>query len=407
MSESLTALAADLEPFVKGYIEEVVGEHRGTSGHGASDDEFIVKLFDVSASEVREYEHNAAGFDAALAEAASGDLITIPPGTIPDAHTIGAGIEVRGAGINSILSGDLTVNNGILNNLFVSEIDPGAAFLYGIEQGTLSGNGIFGFGHDIGSGAGNPQYCIIGGSTNVVAGDWNIVGGEENNLNWACTDSIVAGFSHVLTDGFTVCFGRNHTISSDYGGIFAGHTNEASATYAVILGGTGCIASGAYSLAWGTQAKTSHAGAMLLADRSAFDFASGIADEFAVRATGGFRFVSAIDGAGATTHEMAVEPNGVVTTDSGRILGTTRITGVTTLDATYDEVFADSDGGAYTVTLPAGVQGTRYRIINCGSSGNDLTIDGNGAEKVRGALTQTVSDGEILVLVYDATEGWW
>jgi len=35
-----------------------------------------------------------------------------------------------------------------------------------------------------------------------------------------------------------------------------------------------------------------------------------------------------------------------------------------------------------------------------------VTIDGDGAETVRGALTQALADGEILILVYNATEGW-
>ena len=33
------------------------------------------------------------------------------------------------------------------------------------------------------------------------------------------------------------------------------------------------------------------------------------------------------------------------------------------------------DGGAIEIDLPAGVEGTHYKLINCGSSGNDLTVN--------------------------------
>lgn len=82
-------------------------------------------------------------------------------------------------------------------------------------------------------------------------------------------------------------------------------------------------------------------------------------------------------------------------------------------DSPYDALAADqvifcqTDGGAITVNLPAGIEGTNYKIINCGSSGNDVTIDGDAAETVIGDLTQTLADGEVLELHYNAIEGWW
>ncbi|GAG29367.1 unnamed protein product, partial [marine sediment metagenome] len=43
---------------------------------------------------------------------------------------------------------------------------------------------------------------------------------------------------------------------------------------------------------------------------------------------------------------------GVLVTESGRVVNTNRITANTTLDETYHEVFCDTDGGEFTVTLP-------------------------------------------------------
>jgi hypothetical protein len=94
--------------------------------------------------------------------------------------------------------------------------------------------------------------------------------------------------------------------------------------------------------------------------------------------------------------------------ESGMILQTDRITSNTTLTGDHNQVFVDTDGGAVTITLPAGVDGTHYRIINTGSSGNDVTITPDGAELLIGANSNfTLYDAESLDMVYETTEGWW
>jgi len=89
-------------------------------------------------------------------------------------------------------------------------------------------------------------------------------------------------------------------------------------------------------------------------------------------------------------------------------VATNRITGNITLDTTYHTVYCDSDGGAFTVTLPAGDDGRYYRIINTGTSGNDVTIAPNGTELLTGAnSSRTLSDGSVIILTYEPTEGWY
>ena len=70
-------------------------------------------------------------------------------------------------------------------------------------------------------------------------------------------------------------------------------------------------------------------------------------------------------------------------------------------------LFCDTDSAAITVNLPIGIEGQNFKIINCGTSGNDVTVDGNGTETVYGELTQAISDGEVINIHYNETKGWW
>lgn len=92
----------------------------------------------------------------------------------------------------------------------------------------------------------------------------------------------------------------------------------------------------------------------------------------------------------------------------GRIVTIDRYTANQTLTAANHTVFGNTDGGAFTVTLPVGVAGTEYRIVNTGTAGNSLAIAPNGAESLLGQNTNfTLYDGEALVVAFDSTEGWF
>ena len=93
---------------------------------------------------------------------------------------------------------------------------------------------------------------------------------------------------------------------------------------------------------------------------------------------------------------------------SGRILNVSRYTTTQTLGTSDHHVAGDTDGGAFTITLPAGVAGTEYKIANTGTSANDLTIAPDGAELLIGVNDNfTLADGEALNITYEATEGWF
>ena len=89
-------------------------------------------------------------------------------------------------------------------------------------------------------------------------------------------------------------------------------------------------------------------------------------------------------------------------------MGTTRVTTTYTILVTDGVIFCNTDGAAFTATLPAGTQGRTFRVINSGSSGNDLTLAPDGSEHLFGANTNfTLFDGESLELTYDTTDGWY
>ncbi len=97
----------------------------------------------------------------------------------------------------------------------------------------------------------------------------------------------------------------------------------------------------------------------------------------------------------------------VFTRSGGLNVKTTRTTTTATLDATNYDVPCDTDGGAFTVTLEAGVAGTVHRISNTGTSANNLTIAPDGAELLIGVNSNfTLFDGESLTIIYEGSEGW-
>ncbi|MCP4937331.1 MAG: hypothetical protein GY927_24760 [bacterium] len=100
--------------------------------------------------------------------------------------------------------------------------------------------------------------------------------------------------------------------------------------------------------------------------------------------------------------------NGTITSTGGRFKNTSRYTTTQTILATDDVVFANTDSAAWTATLPAGVEGQTFKIINSGSSGNTLTIEPDGSEDLLGMNSGfTLADRETLVITYNSNDGWF
>jgi hypothetical protein len=177
-------------------------------------------------------------------------------------------------------------------------------------------------------GADSRSSTIAGGSYNRIADSCThavITGGGENSIGTNSNFSwIGGGMNNVIgnnSPNATIAGGiRNHVgISADTstigGGIFnaasagvatvgGGYQNNAAGSYATIPGGRGNVANN-YAFAAGFQARALHSGSFVWADASDADafapfvFSSIATNEFAVRATGGVRFVTAIDASGS------------------------------------------------------------------------------------------------------------
>jgi hypothetical protein len=146
------------------------------------------------------------------------------------------------------------------------------------------------------------HYGTVGGGLGNRVGDGS---GSASDRAFA---TVGGGFNN-LASGYssTVGGGGANIAAGNWSTIGGGSVNRAFGHRSTIAGGADNVAAGDHSWAGGRRAKThsagatpvAHAGSFAWADSADLDFNTVAADEFAVRSTGGVRFVVAIDGAGA------------------------------------------------------------------------------------------------------------
>jgi hypothetical protein len=165
--------------------------------------------------------------------------------------------------------------------------------------------------------AGDIFATVGGGRENISRGAYSTVGGGNGNAAGGIAASISGGYLNICDGSYaTVNGGVFNTCSNSYstvgggqrnfsGGTLAtvggGGNNTSSGLYSTIPGGAENTATADYSFAAGNRAKADNQGSFVWADSSAFDFHSALANQFAVRCTGGAKFVTAIDNTGAQT----------------------------------------------------------------------------------------------------------
>ncbi len=222
---------------------------------------------------------------------ASGDVSTISGGSTNAAS--GEASSIGGGFGNQALQIDATVGGGSLN-------------LAGAANAVVSGGTV--------NTASGISSVVAGGEENIASAQNAVVGGgllnETNNLNGTIaggTLNLSSGDSSTIAGGF---FNDANDLDATVGG---GSENIASGAAATIPGGSQNIAAGDLSFATGLGATVdaAHNGATLFADSRVFFFFSDRANEFAVRATGGVRFVTSISGnTGEPLNGVKLNPGG-------------------------------------------------------------------------------------------------
>ena len=136
--------------------------------------------------------------------------------------------------------------------------------------------------------------AVAGGSGNFATGDSATAGGGLSNRAYADYSTVAGGDANVAGSA------NGDTKSAHYATVSGGSHNAATGAFSTIPGGAGNSAAGDYGFAAGRRAliNAAHAGTFLFADSNDSDFVSTAANEFAARATGGVRFVTAIDAVG-------------------------------------------------------------------------------------------------------------
>jgi hypothetical protein len=141
---------------------------------------------------------------------------------------------------------------------------------------------------------------VGGGSFNTAGANATVGGGTQNNAS-GFNATVAGGAGNNATANYVTIGGglANHA-GGIYGTVGGGYGNTGSGSFSTVPGGFRNEAAGDYSFASGRRAivAATHDGAFLYADSNDFDFHSAAADEFAVRATGGVRLVTAIDDSG-------------------------------------------------------------------------------------------------------------
>jgi trimeric autotransporter adhesin len=239
---------------------------------------------------------NWIGTNAPAATIAGGHLNSIERDAAE--ATIGGGLQ------NKIAEGAFRANiaGGYLHTIEAQAI---AAFIGGgISNMVSSYYSTVGGGSRNRVASSSPYSTVSGGGDNIIAANSRsgaIGGGGENQILSDSWRSTIAG-------GKLNQIGINSSHSAVGGGL--SNRIAANADRATIPGGSSNLVSAPLSLAAGYRAHALHTGTLVWADSSETDFVTTTPNEFAVRATGGARFVSAIDANGDPSSGVLLESGG-------------------------------------------------------------------------------------------------
>jgi hypothetical protein len=229
-----------------------------------------------------------------------------------DSATVAGGYGNRASGSYASISGG-TINAALEVNAAVAGGSGNTASERHSFIGGGTSNTAAGFASVAAGGVYNASraaYAAVGGGiSNAAGGRGAVVAGGAGNAAEGDDSAITGGLNNRVSGNYgTIAGGRANRAGSAgsgpgdaaYASVGGGDSNQASGAYSVVPGGASNSAAGAYSLAAGRRAKVqdAHTGAIVFADAMDLDFRSAAGNEFAVRATGGARWVTAVDDRG-------------------------------------------------------------------------------------------------------------
>ncbi len=205
-----------------------------------------------------------------------------------------------GAGGNSVTDAYGTVGGGYSN-----------------RAGTLTGAPLTSTSSTVAGGENNVAEgfasAVTGGAQNKASGVLAVVGGGLSNQATGLHSAVFGGQGNLASgEKAFVGGGISNQAVGEVSSIFGGTSNVASGAASSVLGGLGNSAQGIAAVASGYYAQAVHNGSFVWADVGSNGFASTTNNQFSVRATGGARFVTAVDGAGTPTRTVSINNNGTL-----------------------------------------------------------------------------------------------
>jgi hypothetical protein len=314
----------------------------------------------------------------------------------------GANSTISGGYSNATSAADAVIAGGIFNTASGTRSVVGGGFsnLSSLDYATIAGgtgNIASGFAAFIGSGTGS-----------TASGSYSVIGGGASNTASAQASAILGGFYNVAEHSGAICLGSGGRSVANYD-IVAARTESA-----------GAIANNYFRLV-GAVADM-HLGHQV--DQAAISGASNQLLLHTINASNQSKYIGLVAPSALTVTQLYTLP---LVVDAGKFLKTDA-SGITSWDtptavapvvvsagpyaATNGQyVFADTSGGAFTITLPgAPAVGTTIRIGDAKGTWltNNITLD-PGALKIRGVVATfplNVSFMAVDVVYIDAAYGW-
>jgi hypothetical protein len=218
----------------------------------------------------------------------AGEASTVTGGAWNTAEFFNATV---GGGTNNTASAQEATVSGGVNNRALARFS------------TVGGGGV--------NTASDLNATVGGGGGNAASGRYSTVGGGTENQA-SSLSALVSGGEHNLAQGAysAVLGGVNNTAAGYSATVDGGAGNLATGAYAVVPGGYSNQAGGDYSFAAGREAKIGpeDPGSFVFSDSNPAAFPSLSPNEFAARASGGVRFVTATDPDGMPTAGVRLAP---------------------------------------------------------------------------------------------------